>query len=146
MTGILLSRVSAVNSMSLASVSPGAGSVSLVGKKSPEDRLIERRVIAHILHQQAERGWSQNDMAEHLGIRSGTLSKYITGDRGTGLGFVLRVSKKLGINPTRLLEVPPPPEFVHLSEEKGAAPPREASPANAQPKRRGTRAGAKNSA
>ena len=32
-----------------------------------------------------ERGWSQNRMADHLGIKSGTLSQYLTGGRGMKL-------------------------------------------------------------
>lgn len=112
------------------------GTVGLVPRKPQEEREYEDRVRAHIRQQMDERGWSQNDMAAHLGVKSGTLSAYLTSGRGMKLGFVMRVSKKLGINPTRLLEGEVPERFWHQPEEGETSPPLSgASPAPAQPKR-----------
>jgi transcriptional regulator with XRE-family HTH domain len=113
------------------------GTVALVPRKTKEEREYEARVLAHIRQQMEEREWSQNDMAEHLGIKSGTLSAYLRGYRGMKLGFVMRVSKRLGINPTRLLEGEVPEQFWHQPEEEesGAPPLPGASPALAQPQR-----------
>jgi transcriptional regulator with XRE-family HTH domain len=109
----------------------------LVPRKPKVERDYEERVLAHIRQQMDERGWSQNQMAAHLGIKSGTLSAYLTARRGMKLGFVMRVSTRLGINPTRLLEGEVPERFRHQADEREGTPPLPgASSAPAQPKRR----------
>lgn len=100
---------------------------------SEEDREAMRRIRAHFRQQMEERGLSQNLLAAHCGISSGTISKIMTSDRGTKVGIVLKLLLGLGISATRLLEENPPDRFF---EDEPVPPPlRRKQPADS-PRRR----------
>jgi transcriptional regulator with XRE-family HTH domain len=82
-----------------------------VGSKSQADKEAEARVRAHVRQQMKERGILQAEVAKITRVDDGLLSRILAGDRGAGLGTVLKLCKGLKITPTRMLETDPPSEF-----------------------------------
>jgi transcriptional regulator with XRE-family HTH domain len=75
--------------------------------KTTEDRDVEERIRRHIRHEMEERGISRAELARMLKADDGNVSRILSGDRGIGLGLVLRICRGLRITPTRLLEHEP---------------------------------------
>jgi transcriptional regulator with XRE-family HTH domain len=81
-------------------------------KVTPEAADVARRVRGHLRQQMAERGLNQSALAKRLGLSRQALSQLLTGERGIGVGTILRVSGALHITPTRLMEEDPDPRFA----------------------------------
>jgi len=58
-----------------------------------------------------ERGINQGELARRVGSSEGNMSRLLRGERGFGLGLVLRICRALEVTPTRLLEENPPERF-----------------------------------
>jgi hypothetical protein len=82
-----------------------------VPKKTPEDRELEARVCAHIRQQMVERRLGVNAMGRKLGMKGGTLSKILWGERGLGSGYIMTVHRALSIHGNILLDEDPPKRF-----------------------------------
>jgi DNA-binding Xre family transcriptional regulator len=76
-----------------------------------EDLEAEARVRAHLRQQMQERGINQGELARRVGSSEGNMSRLLRGERGFGLGLVLRICRALEVTPTRLLEENPPERF-----------------------------------
>ncbi len=75
-----------------------------MGEKSQEDREVATRVRAYLREAMYERELGQNEMARLLGLSGGYVSRFMLGDRqSVAGGMLLRISRALQINPTRLL-------------------------------------------
>jgi transcriptional regulator with XRE-family HTH domain len=82
---------------------PQVAPVNIPTRKPDSVRLGERVAAAR-----AERGWSQQRLAEALGVQPSTLSRYETGVRTFPVSSILRVAELLGVRPDSLLVDPPP--------------------------------------
>jgi len=76
-----------------------------------EDLEAEARVRAHLRQKMQERGINQGELARRVGSSEGNMSRLLRGERGFGLGLVLRICRALEVTPTRLLEENPPERF-----------------------------------
>src|SRR5574340_952876 len=87
---------------------------------------IQLRVVAHVLQFMEERGISQNEVAERAGLRSGRMSRYMTGQRGTSfgsIGLILRIANALETTPSKILREPPGAQFYDQAKlKRGEAP------------------------
>lgn len=92
--------------------------------KSSDDLLAAYRIRAHLRKALAQRELTKIEMARRLGIDDGNLGRLLSGERHSfTAGQVLAISREFRINPTHLLEEPPPAEFVDEAIAKtGAAP------------------------
>ena len=100
---------------SSGSPAPGEAAVRqsprAMGKKTPEDLEAEARVRAHLRQQMAERHISRAELARRVGSDDGNMTRILDGERGIGLGLVLRICRGLSISPTRLLLENAPKEY-----------------------------------
>ncbi len=65
------------------------------------------RVGGRVQSARARRGWSQQQLADAVGVRPSTLSRYETGAREFPLTLVLRVAEALRVRPDDLLAALP---------------------------------------
>jgi DNA-binding Xre family transcriptional regulator len=89
-----------------------------MGAKSAEDLEAEARVRAHLRQQMDERSIHQTELAHRIGADDGNITRILGGERGIGLGLVLRICRALKITPTRLLEEDPPEKFFDSTDPR----------------------------
>ncbi len=65
------------------------------------------RVGRRVQSARARRGWSQQQLADAVGVRPSTLSRYETGAREFPLSLVMRVAEALRVRPDDLLAALP---------------------------------------
>ena len=65
------------------------------------------RVGGRVQSARARRGWSQQQLADAVGVRPSTLSRYETGAREFPLSLVMRVADALRVRPDDLLAAVP---------------------------------------
>lgn len=89
-----------------------------VPKRKSEDRELSARICKWIRAEAEARKVSQNEIGRRMGIGSGTLSKYMTGERIASVGFLLMAARELKIpslvqlvfeDPQAKSTAPPPP-------------------------------------
>lgn len=90
---------------------PAAGRVRPVGKKNPEDQVIEERIRAHVRERMTRLGLGPTAAGDLLHCHQGTVSNILQGKRGPGLGFTARVADGLNIDLVKLFKVDPDKEF-----------------------------------
>jgi transcriptional regulator with XRE-family HTH domain len=80
------------------------------------------RVGAHLLCAFAHRSITRAELARRIGSDDGNLSRILNGERGIGLGLVVRICAALQITPTRLLLEDPPrtPALASRGRPEGA--------------------------
>lgn len=110
--------------------------------KTDYDRVLRDRLCGWIRHEMDKSQRSQNDIAREMGMRSGTLSRYMTGDEIPSCGFVLRAAKALHeVSLSALIFKDPEARYL----QQRAPPPRSPRPASApsaQTRKQETSAGA----
>jgi transcriptional regulator with XRE-family HTH domain len=89
-------------------------------KHTPEDILMAKRARAWVKKEQAELRLSQNAMARKLGLKSATLSRYMTSNRLPPIGLILRIRDRLHVDAKLLLDTDPVPSR-RLSEESSTS-------------------------
>jgi transcriptional regulator with XRE-family HTH domain len=81
--------------------------------KSADDLLAAYRIRAHLRKALAQRDLTKIEMARRLNVDDGNLGRLLTGERHSfTAGQVLAISREFRVNPTQLLEEPPPAEFT----------------------------------
>ena len=86
--------------------------------KTDIDLVVEARIRAHLRQQMQDREIHQTELARIAGIDNGNIKRILSGERGAGLGVVLRICDALKITPTRLLEQDPPDEFFRPGDKR----------------------------
>lgn len=98
-------------------------------KKRAEDYEAAYKIRAHLRRERRDRKLTKEALAELLGTDGGNLGRLLSGERiSFTAGMVLQISRKLGVNPSLLLEGDPPAKYVdeaYVEEEE-----REGSPAS----------------
>lgn len=82
-----------------------------VKRRTEEDLRVERRIRAHLRQQMESREIDMTELAKRIGYDNGAMSRVLRGERGIGLGLVLRIVNGLHITASRLLEEDPAAEF-----------------------------------
>lgn len=87
--------------------------------KHIEDEAIRRAIGGRLRDARSAKGWSQERLAEVLGLEAVTVSRLETGRRSLTAGAAVRAAEALGINVAVLLGVTESPpagedEAVHL--------------------------------
>lgn len=103
-----------------------AESALTVGSKNQADRVAEARARAHVRQQMAERHIDQAEVSRMTGVDDGLLSRILSGERGIGLGTLLKFCDGLKITPTRMLESDPP--LKYWGENDPGRPPSDKKP------------------
>jgi transcriptional regulator with XRE-family HTH domain len=67
---------------------------------------ISECLAANLVRLRKEKGLSQEDLAEKVGISRGTIAKYEAGSAGATLSTIVRLSKALGCEETDLVSDP----------------------------------------
>ena len=82
------------------------------------DQELLRRVGQRVAQVRKERGWTQEQLAENVGIEPVTMSRWETGDRALSISTLSAISGCLEVGLGDLLDVERPlPEAEHAPEE-----------------------------
>jgi len=68
------------------------------------DQELLRRVGQRVAHARGDRGWSQERLAEAVGIEPVSLSRLETGDRALSLSTLAAIADALGVNVGDLID------------------------------------------
>jgi plasmid maintenance system antidote protein VapI len=112
----------------------------VVGKKNPQDQLVEDRIRAHLRQRMERRKMGVTATAKLLGIDQGNLTKILQRTRGITAGVVYRICQKFSIDADVLFNVDPEPNFWRHYVPRAPDDPGTASAAHL-PNRRGAQTG-----
>jgi transcriptional regulator with XRE-family HTH domain len=82
-----------------------------VPRKSAEDLEGGARIRAHIRQAMHERGIDQAEVARRIGVKESTVSRILSAGRIPQVGIIIRISRGLKINYTKLLDEDASTEF-----------------------------------